>query len=87
MPSTEVLHTATSWIAKTPGKCGGRACIRDTRIPVWSLVVARRLGASDSELVNYFVTPLTPADVEAAWMYFEGNREEIELDIQENENA
>ena len=87
MPSTEVLHTAASWIAKTPGKCGGRACIRDTRIPVWSMVVARRLGASGPDLVNYFVTPLTPADIEAARTYFERNREEIEQDIQENENA
>jgi len=71
MAATEVLRTKQSWIMKTPGKCGGRACIRDTRIPVWSLVAARRRGASDQEILHYFVTPLTSADVEAAWAYFQ----------------
>lgn len=87
MSSTEVLHTQASWIAKTPGKCGGRACVRDTRVPVWSLVVAQRLGASDRELLKYFVTPLTPADVEAAWTYFRQHADEIAVDIRDNENA
>jgi uncharacterized protein (DUF433 family) len=61
--------------------------VRNTRIPVWSMVVARGLGASDSDLLHYFVTPLTPADVEAAWAYYQQNADEIETDIQENENA
>ncbi len=39
-------------IAKTPGVCGGDACIAGTRIPVWVLVDYRRLGTSDSELLN-----------------------------------
>jgi hypothetical protein len=37
-------------------------------------------------MVHYFVTPLTPADVQAAWTYYEQNTEEIETDIRENEN-
>ena len=88
MTSTEVLRTEHSWIQKTPGKCGGRACIRHTRIPVWSLVVARhRLRKSDTELLRYFVTPLSADDIQAAWTYYDQNREEIEHDIQENEDA
>jgi uncharacterized protein (DUF433 family) len=87
MASIDVLRTEQSWIRKTPGRCGGRACIRDTRIPVWSLVVARRLGVSDADLLRYFVTPLTPADVEAAWAYYGQHSEEIEADIRENEDA
>jgi uncharacterized protein (DUF433 family) len=87
MGSTEVLRTDHSWIQKTPGVCGGDACIRKTRIPVWSLVVARRLGASDAELLHYFVTPLTPADVDAAAAYYEKNREEIDEQIRLNEEA
>lgn len=59
MNSTELLRTEHSWIQKTPGICGGDACIRKTRIPVWTLVAARRLGASDADLLHYFVTPLT----------------------------
>lgn len=87
MVATKVLDMGQSWIQKTPGKCGGRACIRDTRIPVWSMVNARRLGASDDDLLRYFVTPLTPADVQAAWAYFDKNPDEIEGDIRENEEA
>jgi uncharacterized protein (DUF433 family) len=87
MSSTEVLRTPKSWITKTPGKCGGRACIRDTRIPVWSVVVARRLGTSEQDLLGYFVTPLHTGDVEAALTYFQQNSEEIEKDIRDNDNA
>jgi uncharacterized protein (DUF433 family) len=87
MPSFEVLRTEQSWIQKTPGKCGGRACIRNTRIPVWSVVVARQLGVSDAELLHYFVTPLTTADIQAAWAYNDQNPKEIETDIRQNENA
>jgi uncharacterized protein (DUF433 family) len=54
------------------------------RLPVWSVVQARRLGASDQELLQYFVVPLTPADLEAAWAYHERHRAEIDQDIQEN---
>jgi uncharacterized protein (DUF433 family) len=84
MPGHEVLRTETSWIQKTPGVCGGQACIRTLRLPVWSVVQARRLGATDEELLNYFVVPLTPADVQAAWTYYDQNREEIEDDIRQN---
>jgi len=87
MTSVEVFRTDQSWIEKTPGKCGGRACLRNTRVPVWSLVVARGLGVSDSDLLHYFVTPLTSADIQAAWAYYEQHPEEIDTDIRQNENA
>jgi uncharacterized protein (DUF433 family) len=87
MTPTEVLRTDRSWIQKTPDICGGDACIRNTRIPVWSLVVARRLGATDEGLLEYFITPLWPADVQAAWKYFEQHAEEIEQAIREHEGA
>jgi uncharacterized protein (DUF433 family) len=87
MNSTEVLRTEHSWIQKTPGVCGGDACIHKTLIPVWSLVAARHLGASDADLLRYFVTPLTPADVAAAFDYYERNREEIDEEIRLNEEA
>ena len=83
MPTTK----EQSSIQKTPDVCGGNACIRNTRIPVWSLVVARRLGASDDELLHYFVTPLSPADVQAAWAYYQQHPQEIDMDIRENEEA
>ena len=44
--------TTKSWVQKTDNVCGGNACIRDTRITVWGLVLSRRLGTPDDEHVN-----------------------------------
>ncbi len=38
------LRKFWSGIQKTPGVCGGDACIRETRIPVWVLVNPCGLG-------------------------------------------
>jgi uncharacterized protein (DUF433 family) len=73
-------------IRKTPHVIGGDACIRDTRIAVWMLVNARRLGMSDEELRERYDPPLTPADLEAAWEYCEKNKEEIEQAIRAHED-
>ena len=43
-------------IEKTPGVCGGDACIAKTRIPVWSLVNSRRLGMDEAEILYNFPT-------------------------------
>ncbi|MCI0364128.1 MAG: DUF433 domain-containing protein [Phycisphaerales bacterium] len=83
----EVLRAGTSWIEKNPGVIGGDACVRKTRIAVWMLVAARQLGFSDEELRNRYVVPLTQADLDAAWAYYEANREEIDQAIRENEEA
>jgi len=73
-----------SRIVKTPGVCGGRACIEGTRIAVWFVVVMLREGASMRELARQY-SRLTRADVEAAATYAEGNSAEIEQDIKEQE--
>jgi uncharacterized protein (DUF433 family) len=75
---------AASWIQKTANVCGGDACIRNTRITVWGLVNYRRLGMPDAEILAA-VVGLTPADLMAAWDYYEHNREEIDRNIRENE--
>jgi uncharacterized protein (DUF433 family) len=82
-PSTTTTPTA-SWIQKTPGVIGGDACVRNTRIAVWMLVEARRLGFSDAELQNRHVIPLAQGDLDAAWAYAAANPEEIEQAIREN---
>jgi uncharacterized protein (DUF433 family) len=76
-----------SWIQKTPGVIGGDACVRTTRIAVWMLVVARRLGMTDQELRTRYDPPLTQADLEAAWEYYKNHHEEIEGAIREHEAA
>ncbi|MEB3340575.1 DUF433 domain-containing protein [Okeania sp.] len=80
------LANIYSGIEKTPGVCGGDACIAGTRIPVWVLVNARRLGMSESELLQDYPT-LRVTDIANAWVYAEANAEEIERAIQENEEA
>jgi phosphoribosyl 1,2-cyclic phosphodiesterase/uncharacterized protein (DUF433 family) len=72
-----------SWVQKRPG--GGDACVRDTRIAVWSLVAARNRGLSDSALLRAFAVPLTFADLRAAWEYCEEHPEEIDAAIRQNE--
>jgi uncharacterized protein (DUF433 family) len=71
-------------IAKTSGVCGGRACIRGHRIPVWGLVRYRQLDMSDAEILTAYPT-LAAADLQAAWDYYAANRAEIDHDIAENE--
>ena len=87
MTYPEAVAPQVSWIQKRPEVCGGDACVRDTRIPVWSVIVARRLGVSNIALRNYFVTPLMPADIQAALRYFEQYQEEIDCSIRLNEVA
>jgi uncharacterized protein (DUF433 family) len=71
-------------IRSTSGVCGGHARIRDTRIPVWTLVAYRQQGAPDEELLaNY--PGLTHADLAAAWDYYQKNREPIDRAIAEDE--
>jgi type III restriction enzyme len=76
--------TNKSGVQKTPGVCGGDACIRNTRITVWGLVLSRRLGASDASILENIVG-LTPDDLEAAAAYYRDNSAEIDEAIRVNE--
>jgi uncharacterized protein (DUF433 family) len=81
------MPSATSWIEKTPGVCGGDACIRGTRHTVYGLVEWKRLGLTDARILEHH-PDLTQADLEAAWDYFyKRHREEIDQAIQEDEEA
>ncbi|SRR5579883_1755320 len=73
-------------ITKTPGICGGDACIEGTRIPVWILVQARSLEISETQLLYDYPT-LSATDLANAWVYASANPEEIETAIRENEAA
>ena len=75
-----------SWIQKTPGVCGGNACIRNTRITVWGLVNARRLGASDEQILKN-IAGLTTDDLHAAWEYYRQHSDEVDQNIRENEEG
>lgn len=78
------MPVTASWISRQPDRCGGDACIRETRITVWGLANYRRLGLPDNEILGT-VQGLTSADLEAAWEYAASHPEEIDRAIRENE--
>jgi uncharacterized protein (DUF433 family) len=80
------LGDAFPGIETTPGICGGAARIVRTRIPVWMLEQARRLGTSEADLLRAYPT-LRAEDLANAWAYVRSHREEIEREIRENEEA
>ena len=71
-------------IESRPGVCGGEPCIVRTRIPVWMLEQARRLGVSEAELLRSYPT-LRAEDLANAWAYVRSHRDEINREIQDNE--
>lgn len=78
------LANTWSGIEKTPGVVGGDARIAGTRIPVWSLINYRRLGASDAQILEDFPT-LDAGNLVNAWAYANAHPDEIEAAIRENE--
>lgn len=67
----------SSFIQKTPGICGGYARVRNTRIPVWTLVSLRQQGATERELLNNYPN-LTSNDLTAVWGYYYNHKSEID---------
>jgi uncharacterized protein (DUF433 family) len=64
-------------ITRTPGVCGGDACVRGTRIMVWLLVLLRRRGQPDAALLRDYPT-LSTEDLDAAWDYYRLHPGEVE---------
>ena len=65
-------------ITKTPGICGGRACIDGHRVRVQDIVVwHEKRGYCPDEIVDMF-PGITLADVYAALAYYFDNRREID---------
>ncbi len=73
-------------IDSIPGVCGGEPCIVRSRIPVWMLEQAQRLGLSEADLLRCYPT-LRAQDLANAWAYVRSHRDEIEQQIRENEAA
>ena len=80
------LGDAFPGIESRPDINGGEPCIVRTRIPVWVLVQARQLGASEADLLRDYPS-LRAEDLANAWAYARAHREEIEQQIAENEAA
>jgi uncharacterized protein (DUF433 family) len=78
------LGDAFPGIESNPGVCGGNPCIVRTRIPIWTLEQARRLGTSEADLLRAYPT-LRAEDLANAWAFVRSHREEINRQIKENE--
>jgi uncharacterized protein (DUF433 family) len=80
------LADAFPGIDSTPGVVGGEARIVRTRIPLWVLVQARRLGATEAELLYSYPT-LRAEDLTNTRAYARAYSDEIEQQILTNEAA
>ena len=81
-----ITRMFSSGIDSTPDVCGGEPCIARTRIPVWLLEQARRLGTSEADLLKSYPT-LRAEDLAHAWAYVRSHPQEIEEQIRANEEA
>lgn len=74
-------NVITTHVTKTPGVCGGRACIAGHRIRVQDIVVwHEKRGYCPDEIVDMF-PGISLADVHAALAYYFDHRDEIEGDF------
>jgi uncharacterized protein (DUF433 family) len=73
-------------IESKPDVMGGVPCITRTRIPVWLLEQARRLGTTEADLLRDYQT-LTVHDVANAWNFVRSHRAEIDAQIDSNERC
>jgi uncharacterized protein (DUF433 family) len=80
------LGDAFPGVDSLSGVCGGEPCIVRTRIPVWVLEQARRLGASEGELLGCYPA-LRAEDLANAWAYVRAHRGQIDREIHENEES
>jgi uncharacterized protein (DUF433 family) len=80
------LGDAYPGIDSRPEVCGGEPCIVRTRIPVWVLEQARRLGTSEAGLLAAYPT-LRAEDLANAWAYVRSHRDDISGQIESNETA
>lgn len=85
------------WVARDLGEafpgietnlnvCGGEPCVVRTRIPVWLLVQAKRLGTSEADLLRSYPS-LRAEDLANAWAYARAHKDEIDEQIKANESA
>jgi uncharacterized protein (DUF433 family) len=80
-----VIEKVEPCIRKTPGVCGGRACIRKTRMPVWLLFRMWNKKLTDQEILKSYSDTLTQEDLDEARSYIADNFKEILQDCLANE--
>jgi uncharacterized protein (DUF433 family) len=75
------MSTSGDRITRTPGVCGGKACIAGHRVRVLDIVAwNEHQGMTPDEIVSHVPT-ITLADVHAALAYYFDHVEEIQQEI------
>ncbi|ANV85854.1 hypothetical protein AWQ21_15085 (plasmid) [Picosynechococcus sp. PCC 7003] len=64
-------------IQKTEGVCHGYARIRQTRVPVWTIISFLKQGANSDEILENYPM-LTWLDITAAQSYYKDHQTEID---------
>ena len=82
----QTLGDAYPGIDRIDGVCGGEPIIVRTRVPVWVLEQARRLGSTEAELLQLYPT-LHAEDLASAWAYVRSHHDEIDQQIRDHEDA
>jgi len=80
------LGDAFPGVESVPDICGGEPCVVRTRIPIWVLVQARRLGTSEADLLRSYPS-LRAEDLANAWAYYRSHKDEINQQVRDNEDA
>jgi uncharacterized protein (DUF433 family) len=77
--------TAYPHITKTPGVCGGKACIAGTRIRVMDIVILHEQGILPEQMFEHYSSrPLTPAEIHSALAYYYDHKDEIDASLEED---
>jgi uncharacterized protein (DUF433 family) len=72
-------------IRKTPGMCGGAACIGATRIPVWLIVSFIKQRQTDNGLLQSY-PQLTSEHLQLVRDYYRHHKAEIDRNIREQDD-
>jgi len=80
------LRDAYPGIDTIDGVCGGEPVIVRTRIPVWVLEQARRLGSTEADLLHLY-PGLRAEDLASSWAYVSSHQDEIDRQILDHESA
>jgi len=85
--ATAAKPMAYPHIEKADGARAGKACIAGTRIAVVDIVRLHKQGMKPEEMLNYYLRPLTLAEVYSALVYYYDHKDEIEAYFEESQRA
>lgn len=84
LPRARAPEPVVPPISHTEGVCGGRACVSDTRIPVWLLWGLMRMRLRDDVILESYPT-LQQRNLDDVREYVGLHLDEIARDIRENQ--